>query len=562
MRVPIGKQIIVTCFAIIIGFILMDTYMYYNFRSIERDYKIMVKDSTQFTGTVKDIRAELWLRNTNIRNYILTGDQKYQQASTNSQQVINDKVQELEISMTSPQAQKEIGILKLALAEYNKVLSVGTDMRDKLGIEATLKFLTVSGQRAASIEKIIDDFVAYVSHETDERIAEIEVGQRRMIMIIIVLNVMLLALALTISIWLARRISRPLASMAETTSHIADGDLRKHEISYYGNDEIGDMAKAVRVMMDGLRNMVQQVVVTTEHVAASSEQFNRVAEQSAQAAGQIAEATTNVALGASNQTEEVGQVIETVQEMVTAIGNVADNASRVSIKSTETAQIAMQGSVAVNDACNQMQVINNSVSKSAQMIQELGTSSQRIGEIVNVISNIAGQTNLLALNAAIEAARAGEHGRGFAVVAEEVKKLANQSQEAAQTIGEIIKEIQHKTDAAVGMMENGSNDVLRGTEVMSETGAQFGNIVRLIQELDEQIRKISGDVEKVTSFKSKVLGSIGQVKELAKNTQSESLTISAATEEQLASMEEVSSSARQLADKADVLKEMVSKFQL
>jgi methyl-accepting chemotaxis protein len=562
MRVSIGKQIIMTCIVIILGFILMDTYMYYNFRSIERDYKIMVKESTQFTGAVKDIRAELWLRNTNIRNYILTGDQKYKQASTDSQQVINDKVQELEVGMPSPQAQKEIGILKLALAEYNKVLSTGTDMRDKLGIEATLKFLSVSGERAASIEKIIDEFVSYVSHETDSQIAEIEAGQHRMIMIIIALNVMVLALALTISIWLARRIARPLANMAETTSHIAGGDLRKHELSYSGNDEIGDMANAVRVMMDGLRNMVQQVVVTTEHIAESSEQFNRVAEQSAQAAGQIAEATTNVALGASNQTEEVGQVVETVQEMVAAINNVADNANRVSIKSTETAQIAMQGNVAVNEACNQMQIINNSVSKSAQVIQELGTSSRRIGEIVHVISNIAGQTNLLALNAAIEAARAGEHGRGFSVVAEEVKKLANQSHEAAQTIGDIINEIQQKTDSAVEMMKDGSNDVVRGTEVMSETGTQFSNIVRLIQELDEQIRKISGDVERVTSFKGKVLCSIEQVKELAKNTQSESLTISAATEEQLASMEEVSSSARQLADKADVLKEMVSKFQL
>ncbi|WP_378954422.1 methyl-accepting chemotaxis protein [Pelosinus sp. sgz500959] len=562
MRISIGKQIIMTCSAIIVGFILMDTYMYYNFKSIEHDYKIMVRESTQFTGTVKDIRAELWLRNTNIRNYILTGDPKYQQMSTNSQQVINGKVQELETAMTSPQAQKEIGILKLALAEYNKILSMGSDMRDKLGIEATLKFLTASGERSAAIAEIIDDFVLYVGHETNSKIADLEVGQQRMIMIIIALNVILLTFTLVISFWLARRIARPLASMAQVTSRIAGGDLRKHEISYCGNDEIGDMAYAVGNMIDGLRDIIHHVVVTTEHVAAASEQFNRVSEQSAQAAGQIAEATTNVALGASDQTEEVGHVVETVQEMVTAISNVADNASRVSIKSTETAQIAMRGSVAVDDACNQMQVINHSVSKSSQMIQELGISSRQIGEIVHVISNIAGQTNLLALNAAIEAARAGEHGRGFAVVAEEVKKLANQSQEAAKTISDIIQEIHCKIDSAVEMMEDGNKDVHRGTEVMSDTGVQFGNIVRLIQELDGQIREISGDVERVTSFKGKVFNSIGQVKELAKNTQSESLTISAATEEQLASMEEVSSSARQLADKADSLKEMVSKFQL
>ena len=140
--------------------------------------------------------------------------------------------------------------------------------------------------------------------------------------------------------------------------------------------------------------------------------------------------------------------------MSAGIQQVAVNANAVSGMADKTTNAASQGDKAVDAAINQMKNIERSVSSSAQVVAKLGERSKEIGQIVDAISGIAGQTNLLALNAAIEAARAGEQGRGFAVVAEEVRKLAEQSQEAAKQIANLISEIQTETDSAVVAMDD------------------------------------------------------------------------------------------------------------
>lgn len=278
MRVSIGRQIIATCIVIIAGFILMDMYMYHNFKSMERNYKRMINDSTLITSTVKDIRAELWLHNTHIRNYILTGDSTYQQASVESQQEINNRVKELEAAMTSPRSKKEMGVLKLALAEHEKVLSMGIGVRDKLGIEATSKFLSVSGQRAGSIEKIIDDFLVAVSGEMNGKIADIEAEQRRMTVTIIVLNGIVLALAMAIAVWLSRRIAHPLASMADAAIQIAKGNLGVQEINYDDNNEIGN--KASNLIVDKGTDILQMAeIYAKDEIGRLAASFNIMTSQ-------------------------------------------------------------------------------------------------------------------------------------------------------------------------------------------------------------------------------------------------------------------------------------------
>lgn len=272
----------------------------------------------------------------------------------------------------------------------------------------------------------------------------------------------------------------------------------------------------------------------------AGQKLQDTARQALKMAKHVADTTSGLASGAAEQNQEMLEVATAVGEMIASVSRIAGEAQLVAEKSAETAAIASLGRQAVSAASDQMQVIDQTVARSAQVVNELGESSRRIGEIVKVISTIAGQTNLLALNAAIEAARAGEHGRGFSVVAEEVKKLADESQAAAKKIGEILQEIQAKTQSVVGIMAQGSQDVMKGTAVMADTGEQFANIVQLIAELDEQIKEISAVTDEVWSFSDRVIISVDRVRTRTETAVSGTRDIGGATQEQLNVLQEMS----------------------
>ncbi len=209
---------------------------------------------------------------------------------------------------------------------------------------------------------------------------------------------------------------------------------------------------------------------------------------------------------------------------------------------------------------SQMASIEKTVSSSAQVVTKLGERSKEIGQIVDTISGIAGQTNLLALNAAIEAARAGEQGRGFAVVAEEVRKLAEQSQEAAKEIAILISEIQSETDKAVVAMSDGTREVKVGAEVVNSAGQSFKEIVLLVNEESAQIKEISAAIQQMAAGSQQIVASAHDIDRISKDAAAQTQTVSAATEEQSASMEEIAASSQALAKMAEELQTAVRKF--
>lgn len=202
------------------------------------------------------------------------------------------------------------------------------------------------------------------------------------------------------------------------------------------------------------------------------------------------------------------------------------------------------------------------VDNSAQVVAELGERSKEIEQIVEAISGIASQTNLLALNAAIEAARAGEQGRGFAVVAEEVRKLAEQSQEAAKQIAKLISDIQGKTGEAVTAMVNGTQEVRRGTEVVDQAGRAFKDINGHVQEVAGIAQGTADGLIRLTAESQQILEGILDVKRTSQEISGQTQTISAASEEQSASVEEIAHSSQHLANLADQLQIIVAKFNL
>ncbi|MDR3588147.1 MAG: methyl-accepting chemotaxis protein [Negativicutes bacterium] len=358
-----------------------------------------------------------------------------------------------------------------------------------------------------------------------------------------------------------KRLVSPLTRLSTFADQVAGGDLTG-SLRLEQEDEIGQLADAMVKMRENLRGLIRQVGGATDQVAASSEELTAGAEQSAQAANQVAVVIGEVAAGAEKQLKAVEETAAVVGQMLTGIQQIAAKANAVAGASSKSAETAEGGSKAAEKAVSQMQYIESTVARSSQVVTKLGERSKEIGQIVDTISGIAGQTNLLALNAAIEAARAGEQGRGFAVVAEEVRRLAEQSQEAAKQIAELIAEIQKDTDSAVVAMSEGTKEVRTGAEVVNEAGRAFKEIFQAVNDVSAQIREISAAIQQMAGGSQRVVASMRGIDDICKDTAGQAQSVSAATEEQSATMEQVAASSQALAKMAEELTRAVSKFRI
>ncbi|MDR9503976.1 methyl-accepting chemotaxis protein [Brevibacillus agri] len=228
----------------------------------------------------------------------------------------------------------------------------------------------------------------------------------------------------------------------------------------------------------------------------------------------------------------------------------------------QTATVAAEGNRSVQSAVQQMTASSESILSLAKVVDNLGVRSQEIGKIVDVITAIASQTNLLALNAAIEAARAGESGRGFAVVADEVRKLAEQSSASAEQISHLIAAIQQETDNAVDVMEKSKREVTEGIDKVYEAGRSFEQIQSAVDDVALKIGRVSQASQDISEQTQLVVELINHISDVTLKASDGTQSVSAAAEEQLASMEEIASSAMSLERLAEDLQEQIGKFKI
>ncbi|MBP2625306.1 MAG: methyl-accepting chemotaxis sensory transducer with Cache sensor [Firmicutes bacterium] len=377
---------------------------------------------------------------------------------------------------------------------------------------------------------------------------------------VLALLVALIAVGLFAWIFLLK-VLRPIEEICKQVAKIGDGDLSM-VITSSSKDEIGILASVLSTAIGNFKKMIIEVQEASETVSASSEELTASTEQLAQAADQVATAIIDVTNGTSHQMQAVDDTMNIVEQMSAGLQQIAANTGSASAAAEKTSNTALEGGKAVQKVTSQMVNIEFSVTNSAQVVAKLGERSKEIGQIVDTIAGIAGQTNLLALNAAIEAARAGEQGRGFAVVAEEVRKLAEQSQNAAKEIAVLIGDIQEDTNTAVLAMNEGTSEVKKGTEVASAAGQSFSEIALLIAEVSDQIRDISAAIEQMASGSQQIVSSIKDIAQISKDVTGQAQTVSAATEEQTASIQEIASSSTDLSSMAGNLQAIVSKFRI
>ncbi len=378
----------------------------------------------------------------------------------------------------------------------------------------------------------------------------------------IVIVIVVIVIAAVVAGVLANGFAKPIQELNLFANRIANGDLSESKSRNNSKDEIGQLGKAFTTMTENLRCLIQKVADSSQLVAASAEELTASSHQAAQASDHVASSVEQMAKETEQQVVAILNASTIVEEITLQTVQTAARGKSVLDIVNLTANATEQGRDAVDRAIHEMENIGQKSAAVEKAIAELVTGSREISEIVSLISSIAGQTNLLALNAAIEAARAGEQGRGFAVVADEVRKLAEQSNQAAQKIGTLIHYNEDKMGQAVEATKASAEGIQSGVSIVMTTGDTFKEISNSVENLAQHIQQIATAVGEIAAGNERVAGTIQNIGKLSQENADEAQSISAATEEQVASMEEISTASQSLASMASDLQGEVSKFKL
>ncbi|MCY9262467.1 methyl-accepting chemotaxis protein [Bacillus haynesii] len=370
-----------------------------------------------------------------------------------------------------------------------------------------------------------------------------------------------LVLSISIGLLMTRLITKPIKDIQALFTETEQGDFTVKG-TYQSKDELGLLTASFNKMVAGVRSIIETVGETSHQVASSSQELSASADESTKASEYISTTIQELAVGSDQQVESVENSRTVIKGMTEFAGRISSNAEKAAATADQTALMSLEGTKAIDKVSAQMKSINETVVSLSEAFKHLTERSNEIGNITEVITSIAEQTNLLALNAAIEAARAGEQGKGFAVVADEVRKLAEQSARSAEQITRLITIIQNDTKQTMNSVISATGEVKEGLVVVHEAGGAFQKIENSITEVVTQINDVTNLVKNLTAGTSEIETAISGVKEVAETAAGGTQTVSAATQEQLASMEEIAAASQILAQNAEELQHLIQKFKI
>jgi len=320
----------------------------------------------------------------------------------------------------------------------------------------------------------------------------------------------------SISVLLARRLTKGIDLVAERANAIAAGDLTGGALNIQSQDQIGTLAQAMQQMQTNLAGIIGTVVNTAGSLTGSAASMRSASDQMHRRIDQ--------------QSQQTQQAATAMQEMSASIAEVSRHTQSAAETARSAAQTARDGGAIVKEVLGSMHSIATAVSETSSTVGLLGDDSRRISQIVTVIDEIARKTNLLALNAAIEAARAGEQGRGFAVVAGEVRRLAESTAQATGEIASMIQGIQDRTRTAIASMESGTGTVQQGVVTTTQAGEALERIIGMAERVDKMITQIAIAASQQAVAADQSSSSLDSIHSLSHDNLSEMATTAAGVE--------------------------------
>ncbi len=618
MKITIGKKIIGGFLSISLLLIVTAYFGIAGMTTMEKNYAEIISVNMPIDTYVSDIGTIQMEQVAKVRGFILYQDQGNIEDYNKLDQEQARLFEELSGLLVTDESRQYKEKLLASSDSYNDIA------QEVFGLvrSGDINGAAIASEKARPVinefKQIQEEWNKFVAEQNSEVIKEADNQFLRSKYLAYGISGAALLISVILGIILSRAISRPINRLAAVAEQISQGDLTVDVPEVTTRDEVRILTASFGVMVKNLRELLRGVNNSSQTVAATSEELSSNAEEATKATQQVAKAIEQVAAGAGEQSKSVTETVKVVEQVSQAIEQIASGAQEQSknvVSSTELVNgmarkidtmadgmetvrevaeqsktVAESGGESVKKTVAGMYKVKDASSDTALKIRELGEQSQKIGEIIEVIDDIAEQTNLLALNAAIEAARAGEHGKGFAVVADEVRKLAERSGKATKEIAELITGIQRGTAAAVESMEIGTREVEEGVILAQEAGKALEEIMSGVKTSSEHVNRIMDIIDDILKGSKEVAETVNNVaaiteentaatEEMAASAQQvnsamqsiasvseESAAaaeeVSASTEELNASVEEISASSEQLAKMAQELQDMVARFKV
>jgi len=473
----------------------------------------------EFTNILQ-LRQHIQNARYEVLAYVFSGQESYELAAITA---IDESLKEIG-QISQDQAEGNVSGLKMAgqaLQDYRSQLGQFKDIQVKT--EAAHESMEALGE---TLLASTDELAGLLSARRDS-----EASRSRTTLA----GVAGLALVLGLSAaWLiTQQVIMPLRQTLSAAERIAQGDLSK-DLVVTRRDELGELQQRMQSMTLNLRQLIGGISEGVAKIASAAEQLSSVTQQTA--------------VGVNNQKEETDQVATAMNQMTSTVMEVARNAEEASEAASQADQQAREGDTVVNDAIEQIERLASEVTNSTRAMSQLKSESDKIGGVLDVIKSVSQQTNLLALNAAIEAARAGEAGRGFAVVADEVRSLAQRTQQSTEEIEELIATLQNGTQQVVNALDASKSLTDSSVDLSRQAGCALEHITRTVSAIQNMNQQIATAGEEQSAVAEQINRSILNVRDISDQT--------------AAASEQTAASSAELARLGQALQEMVGKFRV
>jgi len=362
--------------------------------------------------------------------------------------------------------------------------------------------------------------------------------------------------------FLSRNISRRLNKVVSVLTHISDGNLQIEEIQFDGKDEVAQLSGSANKMLGELKVMISGIMDAAERVDQQSNEMKQGAQEIQRGIEQITETMGQMSQGAEEQASSATEIAGSISNLSNLVSSASKDKDDLKTSSDHILTVVEDGTRQMDNSIVVMNHIHEVFQDTVEKVKMLDERSEKVSLLVQIIEDIAEQTNMLALNAAIEAARAGDAGRGFAVVSDEIRRLSEQVAQSVNEITDVVHGIQEESKAMADALNEGYLKVREGTESIQVTGELFGQIKSEINLMVSKINNVSRGLEKISE-------NITSVNLAGENIAAVSEEYSAGIQETVSSMEvqnklmsTIAENAARLADSANKLYQMVSRFQV